>query len=54
MHHLNNLNFDKFKNASEGWYFNGETKQVTVRYANQNIDVYKVQINFDIKDLISL
>ncbi|KRM12151.1 TIM-barrel domain-containing protein [Paucilactobacillus suebicus] len=48
------LNFDKFENADEGWYFNGESRQVEIKYANRQVDKYQVQISFSVKDLISI
>lgn len=48
------LNFDKFTNAAEGWYFNGENRQVEIRYANKKVAQYQVQISFSVKDLISI
>ncbi|WP_461239828.1 glycoside hydrolase family 31 protein [Paucilactobacillus sp. N302-9] len=48
------LNYDKFINTEEGWYFNGETRQVEIRFNNKKWDKYKVIINFNVKDLISI
>ncbi|WP_203650253.1 glycoside hydrolase family 31 protein [Secundilactobacillus yichangensis] len=48
------LNSDKFETAAAGWYFNGEKRQVEVRYANPAAKDYQVGINFNQKDLISI
>lgn len=48
------LSLDKFSDTVIGWYFNGETRQVEIRYLNKKDDAYKVRINFNVKDLISI
>ena len=48
------LNFEKFKDAQSGWYFDGERRKVIIRYANPKQADYQVKINFHVKDLISI
>ncbi|MTV83296.1 TIM-barrel domain-containing protein [Secundilactobacillus folii] len=48
------LNADKFNAADSGWYFNGEKRQIEVKYDNPDDRNYEVQLNFSIKDLISI
>ncbi|CAJ1229874.1 alpha-glucosidase [Levilactobacillus zymae] len=48
------LNAAKFADAEEGWYFDGEKRQVIIRYANLDAQSYQLGINFSIKDLISI
>ena len=48
------LNAAKFANAAEGWYFDGESRQVQIKYANPEVADYAVKVNFSVKDLISI
>ncbi|WP_282801761.1 glycoside hydrolase family 31 protein [Secundilactobacillus kimchicus] len=48
------LSADKFAQASSGWYFDGEKRQVVVRFANPEGKNFDVQVNFNVKDLISI
>lgn len=48
------LNAAKFADAAEGWYFDGESRQVQIKYANPEVADYAVKVNFSVKDLISI
>ncbi|MFD1125441.1 TIM-barrel domain-containing protein [Lentilactobacillus raoultii] len=48
------LNSSKFEATKSGWYFNGETRQVEIRYPNPKDENYAVDLNFSMKDLISI
>ena len=48
------LNAARFATAVEGWYYSGETKQTTIRFANPDAVKFSVAINFSVKDLISI
>lgn len=48
------LKKDDYESADEGWWFDGETRQAKVHYRNpQNAD-YNVDLEFTMKDLISI
>jgi alpha-glucosidase len=48
------LNYDKFVHASQGWFFNGENRRVMVKFERPTTADYQVNLNFSVKDLISL
>ncbi len=48
------LNYDKFVNASQGWFFNGENRRVIVKFERPSEADYQVALNFKVKDLISI
>lgn len=48
------LNYDLFKDADEGWFFNGETRKAIVKYKVTDNDDYDIDLHFAVKDLISL
>lgn len=43
-----------YEAASEGWWFDGETRQAKVHYNNPSSKDYKVGLEFTMKDLISI
>ncbi len=48
------LNLEKFQLTNCGWFFDGEKKQVIVRYLNSDKSEYNIVLNYKVKDLISL
>lgn len=48
------LNHDEYMQAADGWYFDGETRQAKVRYQNPGDQKYTVNLEFTLKDLISI
>lgn len=48
------LNFEKFEQASQGWFFNGENRRVIVKFNRPSEADYQINLNFSVKDLISL
>lgn len=48
------LNAARFATAAEGWCYDGETKQTTIRFANPTTADFGVAVNFSVKDLISI
>lgn len=48
------LNYDKFTEAKQGWFFNGENRRVIVKFDRPNEADYQINLNFSVKDLISI
>ena len=48
------LNHDEYMQAADGWYFDGETRQAKVRYQNPGDQKYTANLEFTLKDLISI
>lgn len=48
------LKFDKFNAATEGWFFDGEKRQVIIKFNNVSDSDIKLSIESSVKDLISI
>lgn len=48
------LNADEYAKAKNGWYFDGVTRQAKVRYENPDVNDYQANLEFTMKDLISI
>lgn len=48
------LKFDKFNAAAEGWFFDGERRQVIVKFNNVSDSDIELSIESSVKDLISI
>ena len=48
------LKKDDYESADEGWWFDGETRQAKVHYRNPQDADYNVDLEFTMKDLISI
>ena len=48
------LKFDKFNAATEGWFFDGEKRQVIIKFNNVSDSDIELSIESSVKDLISI
>lgn len=48
------LKFDKFNAATEGWFFDGEKRQVIIKFNNVSDSDIELSVESSVKDLISI
>ena len=48
------LNIDRFKEATDGWFFDGQALRALIKFPRPEGDHHQVRLEFTAKDLISI